>query len=51
MIKDTPHVLFYQALFSLTMLLSVFLGFVVAWLLFNQPAKFQKRPGINIKEL
>jgi len=51
MIKNTPQISFDQVLISFCMLISVFIGFVSAWMLFIQSSQFQKRPGINIKEL
>jgi len=40
-----------QTIFSICMLIFTFLGFAMAWVLFDlKDSKEKKRPGINIKD-
>lgn len=51
MTKDSKWIFFYQVIMSFILMSAVLLGFIVAWILFSENTKSQKRPGINIKEL
>jgi len=50
MIKSADNNYYIQAIHFLIMLNAFVLGYVIAWITFNQASKPKRGPGINFKE-